>query len=629
MKKLLLTFLLMAGIAEAQVVNIPDANFKTKLLAADVNNNIATSTSNMPMKIDANNDGQIQLSEAQLVRTLNVGSSGISNMSGIENFTSVFFLFCDNNLFATVDVSDLINLCLFHCQNNPNLEAVFIKNGSSLCVFESDFTNTPNLRYLCTDENKIADFITFFASNSITGVNVNSYCSFTPGGNYNTIKGTVKFDANNNGCDAGDFTFPYIRLGINDGTIQGSTINDAVGNYAFHTQVGTFTITPQIENLTFFTINPANAVVNFPLLNNSVSTNNFCITANGVHPDLEIVIAPVAPARPGFDAVYKIVYKNKGNQVMSQPYGINFFYNHNLMSFISATIPVGTQNLGSLSWDYANLQPFESRSIELTLRINPPTHSNPVNIDDVLTFTASILPAAGDENNTDNLFQLNQIVRGSYDPNDIQCLEGDVVPPSEIGDYLHYLIRFENTGNESAENIVVKDVIDATKYDISSIQILNSSHQVNTRIQGNTAEFIFQGINLYSGGHGNILLKLKSRNNLATGDVVSNRANIYFDYNFPVGTNDANTTFQALSIGEHELDNSIKVYPNPTAGFVSVKSDGTIRSIQMYDAHGRILLTRLIEDKSTNLDLSAYATGLYYLKVITDKGAKAEKLIKK
>jgi hypothetical protein len=50
----------------------------------------------------------------------------------------------------------------------------------------------------------------------------------------------------------------------------------------------------------------------------ATTTQNFCITANGVHPDLEIVIAPIIPARPGFSAEYQIVYKNKGNQVMSQ-----------------------------------------------------------------------------------------------------------------------------------------------------------------------------------------------------------------------------------------------------------------------------------------------------------------------
>ena len=117
-----------------------------------------------------------------------------------------------------------------------------------------------------------------------------------------------------------------------------------------------------------------------------------------------------------------------------------------------------------------------------------------VNIGDQLTFTAIVSPINGDENEADNFFTFNQIVVGSYDPNDIICLEGDTVSPSEIGKYLHYAINFENTGNYPAENIVVKDIIDATIFDVKSLQVLNSSDAVTARITGNVAEFIFQNI---------------------------------------------------------------------------------------------------------------------------------------
>ena len=112
---------------------------------------------------------------------------------------------------------------------------------------------------------------------------------------------------------------------------------------------------------------------------------------------MEIVVTPVVPARPGFEAVYKIVYKNKGNQTMSQDYGINFFYNHNLMNLVSTSVATSAQAIGGLQWDFENLKPFETRSILVTFLINPPTdENNPVNIDDVLTFTSVIAPQAGD-----------------------------------------------------------------------------------------------------------------------------------------------------------------------------------------------------------------------------------------
>lgn len=64
MKKIYLFFLivLFAG-SNAQIVNIPDANFKAMLLAADVTNSIAKGQYGSALKIDANSNGQIEIFE--------------------------------------------------------------------------------------------------------------------------------------------------------------------------------------------------------------------------------------------------------------------------------------------------------------------------------------------------------------------------------------------------------------------------------------------------------------------------------------------------------------------------------------------------------------------------------------
>ncbi len=63
MKKYLLLLLLASFSVEAQIVNIPDANFKAKLLEASPSNTIAQNASNQNIKIDVNDDGEIQESE--------------------------------------------------------------------------------------------------------------------------------------------------------------------------------------------------------------------------------------------------------------------------------------------------------------------------------------------------------------------------------------------------------------------------------------------------------------------------------------------------------------------------------------------------------------------------------------
>jgi len=250
-----------------------------------------------------------------------------------------------------------------------------------------------------------------------------------------------------------------------------------------------------------------------------------------------------------------------------------------------------------------------------------------VNIGDVLTFRVYSYPSEVDETPLDNDFTYNQTVVGSFDPNDITCLEGNSLPPSEIGNYLHYAINFENTGNYPAENIVVKTEVDATKFDINSLQLLATSNAVDARITGNKVEFIFHNIQLPIGGHGHVLLKVKSKSTLVTGDSVAKRADIFFDYNAPIDTGFANTTFETLSNTIFETDTTINVYPNPTTSKITINSDFDLKSIQVYDVQGRILETLIGTNK--NLDISDKANGVYFLKITTNKGSKIEKVIKK
>jgi uncharacterized repeat protein (TIGR01451 family) len=513
--------------------------------------------------------------------------------------------------------------------SNPNLTYVNFKNGTTPLwgtYSGSDLANLQSLVYLCVDNTP--EDLAYYNAFVTAGISVNTYCSFTPGGDYNTISGTGRYDSNTNGCDATDAVYPFMKMNINDGVLSGSTFTNTTGNYSFFTEAGTFSVTPDIENSAFFSVS-APASVAFPSDNNLTAARDFCVAPIGVLPDLEIVITPITPARPGFDAVYKIVYRNKGNQVMGAAYGITFSFNDNLVSFVSASPDVISQVGGTIAWGYADLMPFESRSILVTMHVNAPTATNPVNVGDVLTLTAIVSPQAADESVNDNTFQFNQTVVGSYDPNDITCIEGDVVSPDEIGEYLHYVVRFENTGTYPAENIVVKNVIDAAQFDVNSLRVLSSSHSVDIRITGNVAEYIFKNINLGIGGHGNILLKLKTQNTLAVGTTVSNAAGIYFDYNLPVDTNIANTTFELLAVGEHNLDASISVYPNPADGIVNIKSDNVIKSVEVYDIQGRILQHVSDGNNITSVSIDGYGGGIYFLKIRSDKGIRIEKIMKK
>ena len=707
-KKLLYLLLLFSGIASAQIVNIPDINFKNKLLSANTTNNIAKDINDNPIVIDANGDYEIQESEALLVWELSLFSAGMADATGLEYFTNLRSLECANNSdLVYLDLSSLINLEDFNCDggtglgflsfsglfnlqtvyiSDTNLETIDLTGVTGVQEFELegvpvtslDFSdminlyslalsgtelvnldlgdaplvtdinlsyndvletisikngaiipspsnihinnNNPQLNFICIDEDELSQIELV---DGIENIVVSTYCTFTPGGDYNTITGTAVFDADSDGCGPEDFPYPFVKLSINDGVEDGYTFTGVNGEYSFYTQDGNFTVVPEFED-NWFTVTPA--YVNFPVVDNSVSAQNFCIEPNGVHNDVEVVMVPVIPARPGFDAVYKIVYKNKGNQVVSGTVGCEWDYETLtplLLEPMADDIAPGVYG-----WDYTNLQPFENREILMTLHVNSPTDTPAINIDDILPFTANI-DGGTDENPDDNQYIFNQTVVGSFDPNNIICIEGETLPSNAIGDYLHYVVNFENTGTAPASFIVVKHSINEADFDINSIQILNSSHQVEARIQGNVVEFIFNNINLNAADHGNILFKLKSKQDLQEGDNVMNEASIYFDYNLPVATNQAVTEFEdIMGLDDFTKDNSIKVYPNPAKDVLSVKGDVNLRSVSLYDIQGRLLQTVMPNDVQATIDIAMRAKGIYFLKVTSDKGVKVEKVIK-
>jgi len=540
----------------------------------------------------------------------------------------------ENNLFTTLDFSPITNEWFSASyDNNPLLTYLNLKAAVDIYMFSLllDIENCPNVSYICASESDAWAISNHFINENITGIQVNSYCSFAPGGLHNSINGKLTLDLNNNGCGAGDFHYPGIKIEVDNGSESGGTFTNTTGNYLFYTQAGSYTLTPQFEN-DFFTISPTSATINFDETNGTTQTQDFCITPNGVHKDLEIAIVSSIPARPGFDATYIISYKNKGNQTLSG--NVNLAFNDTVLDFVSATPATSSQNVGVLNWDFTNLQPFESRNIIVVVNANGPMETPPVNIDDILNFTASISPFANDETPLDNVFTLEEIVTGSFDPNDKTCLEGNTIAPENIGKYVHYLIRFQNSGTAPAEFVVVKDVIDTTKFEMDSFQLTSVSHPQTTKITGNKIEFYFQNINLPAeqddepGSHGFVAFKIKTKSNLVLGDKISNSADIFFDYNFPIVTEPAESTFAVLGLNNLE-NTSVVVEPNPVTDKLNISANDTITSIQVYDVQGRLIQTVLEHKKAATINLEKQTSGVYFVKIQTEKGSKTEKIIKR
>lgn len=638
MKKIFpVLFILLSAVASAQIINIPDTNFKNKLLNANTANSIAFNSDNEAIVIDVNEDYEIQVAEAEAVWRLDVSYSSINELTGIEAFTNLEVLNCSQNPITDLPLTTLVNLESLDCSDteiteldlsgSPNfsnfivdnctfLQHINIKNGTFLVSPElCTAADTNNLAYICIDEDEQTVLTGWF-----TGLVQNTYCSFTPGGDHNTINGTVSFDLDNNGCDASDEVQAFVKLNINDGTNEYSVFTNTAGEYSYYTAAGNFTVTPSFENETSFNISPTSGTVNFPVVDNSISIHNFCVTQVGTQNDIEVVMEPITQAQPGQNVTYKIVYRNIGNTTASGSVSCN--WDADLLEYVYINPMADVIGTGTYTWNYTGLKPLENREIIMTLNVD-----NTINVGDIIPFNASGDVTGGDASPYDNYFELNQRVVSAYNFNNITCIQGETVPSENIGEYLHYVVTFTNTGTTEADNVVVRHQLDESQFDLSTLQLINSSHDVQAKVEEGIAEFIFKDVTMATEDHGNILFKVKTRPNLMVNDVVTNSAEIFFDYNAPLTTNDANTTFETLNANVYQLDKSVKLYPNPAKNKVQVSADTEINTIEVFDIQGRLLYSIPAGSSKHEIDMSNRTSGIYFIRITTEFGSAVEKLI--
>ena len=176
--------LLIYSISNAQIVNIPDTNFKNKLLSANTSNLIAEDINGLNIVIDINNDGEIQISEALDVYQLRIIACNISDLTGIEAFVNLTHLYCKENNLTTLDISNNTELILLNCIYNNlnsldtsnNIELVSLTCGDNNNLNMLDISNNVKLDLLWCGNSNITNLD---LSNNILLTNLS--CGFNPG----------------------------------------------------------------------------------------------------------------------------------------------------------------------------------------------------------------------------------------------------------------------------------------------------------------------------------------------------------------------------------------------------------------------------------------------------------------
>lgn len=157
-----LLFLLVAASSHAQIVNIPDANFKDACVNAPIVDFDGDGTPEAD--VDTNDDGEIQVSEALAVQRMYPRGSGIQSLVGIEAFSNLQILNCSMNVIDELDFSQNLELTVLSCFFN-NLTSLNVSQNLNLMELNCDLNNLttldvtgcPLLERLTCPENELSN----------------------------------------------------------------------------------------------------------------------------------------------------------------------------------------------------------------------------------------------------------------------------------------------------------------------------------------------------------------------------------------------------------------------------------------------------------------------------------------
>lgn len=80
-------------------------------------------------------------------------------------------------------------------------------------------------------------------------------------------------------------------------------------------------------------------------------------------------------------------------------------------------------------------------------------------------------------------------------------------------------------------------------------------------------------------------------------------------------------------INEPGEPNAVMVYPNPAAEFVRVQANHNIREIKIFNSTGQLVISKMVGDKSININTSGLTPGMYHLQIESEAGTSNQKVM--
>ncbi len=347
--------------------------------------------------------------------------------------------------------------------------------------------------------------------------------------------------------------------------------------------------------------------------------------------DLNVYTSTYA-ARPGFNIVQFVDIYNSG----SLPAQGKVTFEHDERLTVTGYLPAPDLVEGNrITWDHGTLETFNGAHAAVSF-MTPAD----IPLGTVLTGVAYLDPTLNPNNIGNASDTVRVTVTGSYDPNDKQVDQGRGEEwYTLMNTRLTYRIRFQNTGTDTAFVVKIKDKLDSN-LEITSLKIESSSHPMTYSLNDGELAFTFDNIKLPDSvrnepaSHGFVRYSISPKAGLTENTVVRNQADIYFDFNVPVATNEVFNTYVTQYpegdptgepnpggdpvTGTEPGQGGMAIYPNPsTDGTIQIvlPDASSVQSCELITASGNRMLQFDNVPADGRIVLSNIPPGLYLLRL--------------
>ncbi|WP_138434475.1 T9SS type A sorting domain-containing protein [Winogradskyella algicola] len=650
-----------------QIVNIPDANFKSYL----VNNN----------SINLNGDTEITVAEAQATTELFINGLSISDLTGIEAFTNLTRLDCYTNNLTTIDVSNNLSLTRLHCADNQ-IETLDISANTLITDIQCHNNGVLYQLNIANGNNSNINWMKAYGNPSLTCIQVDA--GFSPPANSGQyVVGWTKDNQTSysENCIPSVYYVDANATGANDGsswTDAFTNVTDALAltnlNDAVWVAKGTYTLadknTPIAVNTDEVDIIGGFAGTETTLAERDLTaihtTNATIFTGdiNGDDIDGDFSLNKTDNAERLFElrtsnATFDgIIFENIYDT--SQSGGVE----ENGVIFIPNSLNANNLKIKNSVFrsNYSNGYLLKMRKFNQGLLIENTKFINNTIVNMGLVYVqsdstngyiftrwANVLVADNDINlsalhifrsDWNNGSTLDVVINNStFVNNDYNGTYGNSITASGNGSVnlnVNNSIFWQNTVNGTSATRDISNGLDE-HYDVF---IRNSIANVSSNA-GTYGTFSATNVTTLDPATDNLNLDTEYKPTSASNYIVDQGDNAYYDealfgdLDLSGNTRFFNTT---IDLGAYEYNstlgidavslnaNSVKLYPNPVSDRLFIKSTEQVKNISIYNINGQLVKQAI--ETSNGIDVSVLPSGLYMIQINTSNNSINQKFLK-